>query len=120
MLENEGVMGLNLFGTGNPSRAKKTNPTVPFTDTQLDKLFTCNRPNIYSMTSGSVVVFQQKRSEQQHFRRYHAQKEPGHVEIYPISGPAGVGKKKSGFSVDDIRRQCPPARRRDELHRTRE
>ena len=23
----------------------------------------------------------------------------GHVEIYPISGPAGVGKKKSGFSV---------------------
>jgi len=60
VLENEGVVGLNLFGTGNPSRAKKTNPTVPFTDTQLDKVFTCNRPNIYSMTAGSVVVSAEK------------------------------------------------------------
>jgi hypothetical protein len=61
------------------------------------KVAASDREEAMSASYTSVLV-------QQHWTNHEAQAMFGHVEIYPISRPAGVGKKSRGFQCDELRK----------------
>lgn len=59
VLQDEGVVGMNLFGTETPDSPKKTDPVAAFTANHLDAVFTCNTPNVYRVSESNVVEVDQ-------------------------------------------------------------
>lgn len=60
VLQDEGVKGMNLFGTEEPDSPKKTEPVPAFAADKLDAVFTCNTPNVYRVSASHAVEVDQE------------------------------------------------------------